>query len=697
MSERKLSPAVLADYFGFRRMPFLGAGLDGFFNTPCHEGAYRDLREGIQRRQGLVVLTGQPGVGKTLLLRKLFHEVPEHFRLIRAYSTNLTFDELLNFICDYLGLSTLDADQNKKIKILKAHLQSSLENGSHVVLLIDDAHELHENVLRQLLHLLQSESEQFYLPTVLSGESVLEKLLAHQQDVLASHFEISYVRLARLGSAEVTDFIRHQLQIAGGSASEALFPAPVMQRIVHHARGIPQLVNAIGYHALLIAYLSEQNSVFIEMVEEAAGDALCDYLQLGTEPGKQSVLRITEATEAVGEPLQGEADDKEAVELGHVPFFEWQHQSHNSVPETIPQFAVDQKETDSQSTAVLAVADKLPADYKPGSLQDELESLQALVRASRSGNARGQPRKGTSVKRRGLLITLCLVILFGAGIAYLEYKRYDYVDFLADSTVNLAAKLKEAGTTALSFIKTSTQSWREQNHDEEQSASEEPGTVAPALLSPGTLNSPDGATSHELVPMVPKMPQRAVQTNSSSRPMSAAALLSWMATPLSVHAPERASSVVVRQSRLRQSASARVIKPVLGATDADTMFSVVDYLRRGDRMLTAGDVISARLFYEAALTTGDSEAITAIGRTFDPVSLTRMGLGASHANPIKAAQWYLKAAKAGDPEAYKHREGLRRWLTQSSSLTETQKRTLRRLLNEPIFSSTPVTKSAGIG
>ena len=574
------------------------------------------------------MLTGPPGFGKTLLLRKLFHEVPEHFRLIRVYSTNLTFDELLNFICDSLGLSTLDADQNKKINTLTAHLRSSLEKGSHVVLLIDDAHELSENVLRQLLHLLQSNAGQICLPTIISGESVLEKLLARQQDVLTSRFEINHVRLTRLSNAEVADFIRHQLQMAGGSASEALLPAPVMQRIVHHARGIPQLVNAIGYHALLIAHLSEQTSVAIPMVDEAAGDALCDYLQVGTEPAKQAVFATTAATEAVDEPFQYATNVKEAVESDD-SFFEWQQQTHDSFLETVPQFPVNLSETDNESTAELPVVDKLPTSgykpdslqYEPGSLQDELASLQALVRASRSANVRSQPPRKTAFKHRGLWITLGFLIVLGGGIAYLEYKRYDYVDFLADSTANLAAKLKEAGTTALSYIKTSTQSGLEQNHDDKQSVAEEPDSVAPALLFPDTSNSPDGGTG----------------------------------------------------------------KPVMEATaeDADHKLSAVAYLRHGDRMLTAGDVTSARLFYEAAITTGDSEAITAIGRTFDPVSLTRMGLEAFHANPIRAAQWYLQAAKAGDPKAHKHREALRHWVIQSNLLTETQKRTLRRLLNEP--------------
>ena len=74
-------------------------------------------------------------------------------------------------------------------------------------------------------------------------------------------------------------------------------------------------------------------------------------------------------------------------------------------------------------------------------------------------------------------------------------------------------------------------------------------------------------------------------------------------------------------------------------------------MARGDERMRQGDVASARRFYEMAATTGMIEAATAIGRTFDPLYLRRIGVRGALADARRAKQWYEKAAQAGDMEA----------------------------------------------
>jgi hypothetical protein len=74
-------------------------------------------------------------------------------------------------------------------------------------------------------------------------------------------------------------------------------------------------------------------------------------------------------------------------------------------------------------------------------------------------------------------------------------------------------------------------------------------------------------------------------------------------------------------------------------------------MERGDERMRRGDVASARRFYETAAATGMIEAATAIGRTFDPLYLKRIGVRGALADARRAKQWYEKAARAGDMEA----------------------------------------------
>jgi TPR repeat protein len=89
-------------------------------------------------------------------------------------------------------------------------------------------------------------------------------------------------------------------------------------------------------------------------------------------------------------------------------------------------------------------------------------------------------------------------------------------------------------------------------------------------------------------------------------------------------------------------------------------------MNNGDLLLTRGDVASARLFYEAAANSGSAAAMTAIGRTYDPLELSRLGIRGFRADPAKAADWYLKAKEQGDPEAAGQISRLQRWLAETS-------------------------------
>lgn len=74
---------------------------------------------------------------------------------------------------------------------------------------------------------------------------------------------------------------------------------------------------------------------------------------------------------------------------------------------------------------------------------------------------------------------------------------------------------------------------------------------------------------------------------------------------------------------------------------------VAALLARGDAFLRAGDVASARLFYERAADAGDEQAAMRIGATFDPAFLASVGLRGTLGDPAKAREWY---AHAGQPE-----------------------------------------------
>ena len=72
---------------------------------------------------------------------------------------------------------------------------------------------------------------------------------------------------------------------------------------------------------------------------------------------------------------------------------------------------------------------------------------------------------------------------------------------------------------------------------------------------------------------------------------------------------------------------------------------------RGDILLRAGDIASARLFYERAADDGDGHAALRVGATFDPTFLASAGFRSMAGDPAKALLWYRRALGLGDGEA----------------------------------------------
>jgi len=78
---------------------------------------------------------------------------------------------------------------------------------------------------------------------------------------------------------------------------------------------------------------------------------------------------------------------------------------------------------------------------------------------------------------------------------------------------------------------------------------------------------------------------------------------------------------------------------------------VSSYMTSGDAYMERGDIASARLFYLEAVKSGFPAAMFAVGKTYDPIELKRLGIKGFPAEPDKAAEWYMKAEKAGYAEA----------------------------------------------
>jgi general secretion pathway protein A len=261
------------EYFGFREKPFnVTPDPRYFYTNPIYQEAYASLLYGIRERKGFIVLTGEVGTGKTTLLRRLMNNPEENVRLVFFYNTTLTFEELVRFACEELGLPVKGSGRLEKIQALNEFLVGQSKKGGTVVLLVDEAQNLTDDVLEnlRLLSNLETATEKL-LQIVLVGQSELDVKLSQPQLRQIKQRVALQCRLDRLKDREVGPFINYRLRVAGYEREE-LFTADAIKEVASRSRGIPRLINIICDNALLIAYATSVKKISADIIREVAND-----------------------------------------------------------------------------------------------------------------------------------------------------------------------------------------------------------------------------------------------------------------------------------------------------------------------------------------------------------------------------------------------------------------------------------------
>ena len=145
-------------HFGFSKLPFSVAADPGnFYLSSTHQEALTNLHYGVQCRKGLIAVIGEPGTGKTSLLRMFVASAPPNTRTAIIYDPRISWKTMLRLILSKCGINAPRSDSEGMMRRLETHLKRELKQQRSVVLLIDEAQTLSDDLLEQL-RLLSSAS-----------------------------------------------------------------------------------------------------------------------------------------------------------------------------------------------------------------------------------------------------------------------------------------------------------------------------------------------------------------------------------------------------------------------------------------------------------------------------------------------------------------------------------------------------------
>jgi general secretion pathway protein A len=255
-------------FYGFSEDPF-SFGPDPRFLclTPSHAEAYSGMLSGIRERKGLTVITGDPGIGKTTLVRALLAELDEKVRTAFIVFTLMEFGDLLKSILHGLGIPTEGEDTPALLEMFYRYLSERPE-GETVAIIIDEAQGLDVNVLNDLMRLWNAPDPCSPLQTVLIGQPELEEKL-DLQEMRGLRDKIAFRhRVRALTRQESSVYIDHRLRIVG-SSSAAVFKPGAVRRICDGAAGNPRVINMVCDAVLLIGHSRQRRKINAKIVNEA--------------------------------------------------------------------------------------------------------------------------------------------------------------------------------------------------------------------------------------------------------------------------------------------------------------------------------------------------------------------------------------------------------------------------------------------
>lgn len=268
-------------HFGLRQRPFRPTpDSDSYYPASRHEHVLARLLQALADEEGLALLTGAPGTGKTLVCHRLLEDV--HARMTCAYLTNTHFHDragLLQALLYDLELAHEARSEQDLRLALTDFLSRNFKTGRRTLLLIDEAHLLGADLLEELRLLSNLESRQGKtVQIILAAQPEIEETL--NQPELASFAQrlAVRVRLEPLGVHEAADYLSHQIRVAGGRP-EKIFSADVAEIVVRATNGVPRLLNQAAHQALSLAH--QDGALVVDA--EAALEALAD---LGLEETK---------------------------------------------------------------------------------------------------------------------------------------------------------------------------------------------------------------------------------------------------------------------------------------------------------------------------------------------------------------------------------------------------------------------------
>lgn len=263
------------DYFGLHQRPFTPAPqICRYFPAETIEQARLAAARCLDRAEGVAILIGPSGTGKTLLCQMLRSRLGADSSVVTLCCGRLTsIESLYQTILFQLGRPYRGVSENELRLDLVDYLTDCAVGERRLILLVDEAHTLSLKLLEEIRMLtnVATDSGEPHVRVLLAGGPLLEERFAHPKLESFSQRITTRCYLEAFTQAETRQYIHAQIDAVGGDGPK-LFTTKATKAVFQATDGIPRLVNQVCDHALLLGAQEGKKRIDEREVEIAWAD-----------------------------------------------------------------------------------------------------------------------------------------------------------------------------------------------------------------------------------------------------------------------------------------------------------------------------------------------------------------------------------------------------------------------------------------
>ncbi|MGB5746015.1 MAG: AAA family ATPase [Desulfobacterales bacterium] len=255
-------------YYNLKAMPFQITTDPRFlWLGEKHSEALATLKYGIMENKGFLLLTGDVGTGKTVLINRLVKMIDVAAIIAKIPDPGLSSLDFFKFLAVEFKMNKQFDSKGAFLINLKNFLHQAYADHKKVLLVIDEAQRLNHELLEQIRLLSNIELQNRKLINIFFvGQPEFNEMLREDRNrAVRQRITVSY-HINPLSEAEARKYIGHRLKIAG--ATHEIFSQGAIQEIFSFSGGYPRLINIICDHALLTGYTSNLKSIDKNVIKE---------------------------------------------------------------------------------------------------------------------------------------------------------------------------------------------------------------------------------------------------------------------------------------------------------------------------------------------------------------------------------------------------------------------------------------------